>query len=57
MIVRRLGLAGLMVLIGLSQTRAQDSAAGAKVFQQVCSICHSAVVGQTVVGPSDHGRL
>jgi cytochrome c len=35
-----------------AQARAQDAAAGEKVFKANCSICHSAQPGRNMVGPS-----
>jgi cytochrome c2 len=35
--------------------RAQDAAAGQKIFRSQCSICHSPRPGQNVVGPSLFG--
>ena len=53
-----LGLAGLAVAAALTisaPARAQDAAAGKKVFQQICSICHDVVKGRNRVGPSLFG--
>ncbi len=35
--------------------RAQDAAAGKRVFESQCSICHSPRPGQNIVGPSLFG--
>ena len=38
--------------LGASPTMAQDGAAGEAVFQQQCSLCHSAKPGENRTGPS-----
>jgi cytochrome c len=38
-----------------SAARAQDAAAGKRVFDSQCSICHSPRPGQNIIGPSLFG--
>ena len=47
-------IAGL-TSFGLSHARAQDAAAGRRVFQANCSICHTVQPGRNLIGPSLFG--
>ncbi len=47
-------IAGLCA-IAASPARAQDVAAGKRIFQTYCSICHTAQPGRNFVGPSLFG--
>jgi cytochrome c len=49
--VRFVVLSAALTLVA-AQARAQDAAAGEKVFKANCSICHSAQPGRNMVGPS-----
>jgi cytochrome c len=44
-----------IALTAAGQTLAQDAAAGARVFKSQCAVCHSAVQGRTLSGPSLFG--
>ena len=44
-----------IALTAAGQTVAQDAAAGATVFKTQCGVCHSAVQGRTLSGPSLFG--
>jgi cytochrome c len=46
---------GCVALAFCRPTRAQDAAAGEKVFKASCSICHSVQPGRNLVGPSLFG--
>lgn len=46
-------MGGFLSLTGLSA--AQAASPGQAVFQSQCSICHSVVAGQNMIGPSLHG--
>ena len=45
-------LAGIFELAAVAQARAQDAAAGEKVFKSQCDICHSAQPSRNIIGPS-----
>jgi cytochrome c len=47
--------AGSVAIVLCGPTRAQDAAAGEKVFEASCSICHSVQPGRNLVGPSLFG--
>ena len=52
--IRFLVLAVAMLVFAVP-ARAQDAAAGDKVFKSQCSICHSARAGKNSIGPSLFG--
>src|SRR5690242_15456964 len=41
-----------LVILAAGNARAQDAAAGSRVFSSQCDICHSPQPGRNVVGPS-----
>jgi cytochrome c2 len=45
-------LAGIFELAAVAQARAQDAAAGEKVFKSQCDVCHSAQPRRNIIGPS-----
>ena len=45
-------LAGIFEVATVTQARAQDAAAGKKVFNSQCDTCHSTHPGRNIVGPS-----
>ena len=52
--IRFFVLAVAMLVFTMS-ARAQDAAAGDKVFKSQCTICHSAQAGKNMIGPSLFG--
>jgi cytochrome c2 len=44
--------AAIFELSAMTQARAQDAAAGKKVFQSQCDICHSTQPNRNIIGPS-----
>ena len=48
----RVLLAGVITTGVAAHARAQDAAAGEKVFKANCGICHSAQPGRNLIGPS-----
>jgi cytochrome c len=50
--VRHLFLAAVLGGSLTASAHAQDAGAGKAVFQSQCSICHSAVAGKNMTGPS-----
>ena len=45
-------LASVITLVVAAQAKAQDAAAGEKVFKNNCGICHSPQPGRNMIGPS-----
>ena len=45
-------LASAITLVVAAQAKAQDAAAGEKVFKNNCGICHSPQPGRNMIGPS-----
>jgi cytochrome c len=45
-------LASVITLVVATQAKAQDAAAGEKVFKNNCGICHSPQPGRNMIGPS-----
>jgi cytochrome c len=53
--LRDLMLAALVLAAAAAPARAGDAAAGKKVFQRQCALCHSTEEGKSKIGPSLHG--
>ena len=56
-IVTRGAFAAALALVTAASALAADPAAGQKVFQSVCSICHTVQPGQNRIGPTMFGLI
>jgi cytochrome c len=54
-LVRAVAITVAVIFCSGSPGRAQDAAAGQKVFASECSICHSQQPGRNIIGPSLFG--